>query len=124
MTHHDIETYLRSHKPQVQEDPAFLLEAQRRMRAVDGIKAEVDRQHRRGRTALICALLLGMIAGAGATAILWFFPSASEAAGSRFLDGLSAFIGRWRYFLMLPTAGCAIALGILLGGRRKDLLHF
>lgn len=124
MTHHDIETYLRSHKPQVQEDPAFLLEAQRRMRAVDGIKAEVDRQRRRGRTALICALLFGMIAGAGATAFLWILPSASEVAGSRFLDGLSAFIGRWRYFLMLPTAGCAIALGILLGGRRKDLLHF
>ena len=40
----DIEDFLRENKPQVKEDPTFILEAQRRMEQVEGIKAEVDRQ--------------------------------------------------------------------------------
>ena len=49
----DIEDFLRDNKPQVKEDPTFILEAQRRMEQVDGIKAEVDRQRTRGRVALL-----------------------------------------------------------------------
>ena len=42
----DLEQYLKDHKPVVKDDPTFLLEAQRRMDAVSGIKGEVDRQRR------------------------------------------------------------------------------
>lgn len=103
----DIEEYLSSHKPQVREDPVFLLEAQRRMRAVDGIKSEVDRQRRHGRTALVCALLSGLVAGAAGITLLRFFPA------------VFGVLAPWkRHGLMLLAAGCAIALGILCGTRR------
>ena len=58
----DIEDFLRENKPQVKEDPTFILEAQRRMEQVEGIKAEVDRQRSRGRVALIIALCAGLAA--------------------------------------------------------------
>ena len=35
-----IEDFLRENKPQVKEDPTFILEAQRRMVQVEGIKAQ------------------------------------------------------------------------------------
>lgn len=105
----DIEEYLRSHRPQVPDDPAFLLEAQRRMRAVNGIKAEVDRQRRRGRTVLICVLLFGLAAGAAAIALLRLFPA------------VFGMLAPWkRHGLLLLPAGCAIALGILCGTRRTQ----
>ena len=38
----DIDSFLRENKPKVKENTAFLLEVQQKMRAVDGIKTEVD----------------------------------------------------------------------------------
>ena len=52
MKNTDIESLLRENKPHVKDNPTFLLEVQHKMRAVDGIKSEVDRQRRYGRQAL------------------------------------------------------------------------
>ena len=64
MKNNDIESILRDRKPQVKENPTFLLEVQQKMRAVEGIKNEVDRQRRYGRSSVIVALVLGLIVGA------------------------------------------------------------
>ena len=40
----EIDEFLRENKPEVKDDPTFLLETRRRMEVVEGIKAEVDRQ--------------------------------------------------------------------------------
>ena len=47
----EIDEFLRANKPAVHDDPTFLLETRRRLEAVEGIKAEVDRQRSRGRLA-------------------------------------------------------------------------
>ena len=93
----DIEDFLRENKPQVKEDPTFILQAQRRMEQVEGIKAEVDRQSHRGRIALIAALVTGLVIGIAATAIAFLYPVHPESVG----DGL------WqsaRLFLQLNSA--------------------
>ena len=66
MKNTDIESLLRDSRPQVQDNPAFLLEVQQKMRAVEGIKKEVDRQRRSGRRALALALTCGLILGGAA----------------------------------------------------------
>ena len=57
----DIESILRDNRPQLQDNPTFLLEVEQKMRAVEGIKNEVDRQRRYGRTAVIIACCLPII---------------------------------------------------------------
>lgn len=60
----DIESFLRNNKPQVKDNPTFLLEVQQKMREVDGIKKEVDKQRRLGHHAILiaaaCAIALGV----------------------------------------------------------------
>ena len=65
----EIDEFLRANKPAVHDDPTFLLETRRRLEAVEGIKAEVDRQRSRGRLALVFALAIGLAVGVLATAI-------------------------------------------------------
>ena len=59
----EIDEFLRGNKPAVKDDPTFLLETRRRLEAVEGIKAEVDRQRSRGRLALVYALAIGLAIG-------------------------------------------------------------
>ncbi len=56
----EIEDFLRENRPITKDDPTFILETQRRMEQVEGIKGEVDRQRRHGRVALILALAVGL----------------------------------------------------------------
>ena len=56
----EIEDFLRENRPITKDDPTFILETQRRMEQVEGIKGEVDRQRRHGRVALILALAAGL----------------------------------------------------------------
>ena len=72
MNNNDIESILRDSKPQVKDNPAFQLELQQKMRAVEGIKNEVDR----------------------------------------------VFMESYKQYLLLPVAGCAIALGMILGRQK------
>lgn len=116
----DLEQYLKDNRPVVKDDPTFILETQRRMEAVEGIKGEVDRQRRHGRRALIVALFAGLVIGAAVTAIAFFYPASSDTLGQGSLQQILAFLQSNRKVLMLPTALLAIALALVLFKGRKD----
>ena len=119
----ELEQYLKDHKPVVKDDPTFLLEAQRRMEQMAGIKGEVDRQRRHGRWALVIALCAGLILGVAVSAVAFFFPVNSESMGQGILDSLRLFLQDYREYLLLPTALLAIALALVLfRGRRGTVL--
>lgn len=117
----DLEEFLRENKPQVKDDPTFLLEAQHRMEQVEGIKAEVDRQHRRGRRALVMALVAGLIAGMLATALAFLYPVDVESVEEGLWQSIRLFLQNYRQYLLLPVALLAIALGVVLA--RKPVLQ-
>lgn len=118
----DIESFLRENKPQVEDNPLFILEVQQKMRAVDGIKAEVDRQRRYGRMALVAALVFGLMAGALAVSLAYLYPVDTETIADNIIISIKHILDPWKHYLLLPTAGCAITLGIVLGGRKQNSL--
>lgn len=120
MKNKDIESILRDSRPQVQDNPAFLLEVQQKMRAVEGIKNEVDRQRRYGRAALILALVSGLILGAVAMSLTYLFPIDTAVISDGILSDIRVFLESYRQYLLLPIAGCAISLGVIFG-RQKNL---
>ena len=117
----DIESILRDSRPQVQDNPAFLLEVQQKMRAVEGIKNEVDRQRRYGRNALILTLVSGLLLGAVAMSFAYLYPIDTTAISEDILSDIRIFLESYRQYLILPIAGCAISLGIILGRELKTI---
>ena len=115
----EIDEFLRENKPAVKEDPTFLLETRRRMEAVEGIKAEVDRQRSRGRLALVWALAIGLAVGVFATAIAFLYPVDATTVGEGVWDSIHLFLATWKQYLLLPVAALAVLLGIVLskGGK-------
>lgn len=109
----DIESILRDSRPQVQDNPAFLLEVQQKMRAVEGIKNEVDMQRRYGRTALILALVSGLIVGALAISLAYLYPIDPTAISDGVLSDIRVFLESYKWYFLLPIAGCAISLGVI-----------
>ena len=115
----EIEDFLRENKPVVKDNPTFILEARRRMEAVEGIKAEVDRQRCYGRLALIITLMAGLSLGVAATAIAFLYPIDAESVGKGVLDSIRLFLTTWKQYLLLPVALLAIALSmVLISGKR------
>jgi hypothetical protein len=110
----EIEDFLRENKPRVKNDPAFILEAQRRMESVEGIKSEVDRQHRRGRVALVVALAAGLAVGVLVTALAFLYPVDPESMADGFWDSARLFVQTWKMYLMVLVAVLAVALGLVL----------
>lgn len=121
MKYNDIESILRDSKPKVKDNPAFLLEVQQKMRAVEGIKNEVDRQRQYWRSALVISLVSGLVAGALAISVAYLYPIAPSAINDSIISDIRVFMESYRQYLFLPIAGCAIALG-LLTGRRKSFI--
>ena len=119
MNDQQIEAFLRNNRPEVKDDPTFLLETQRRMRDVEGIKSEVDRQRHHGRLAVILALAVGLALGAFAAALAFFYPVDLTTVGDGTLDSIRVFLDTWKNYLLLPVAGCIVALTLLLT-RSKD----
>ena len=117
----DLEEFLRENKPQVKEDPTFILETQHRMEQVEGIKAEVDRQHCRGRLALIIALVGGLVIGVLATTLAILYPIDVESVGEGLWQSVRLFLQNYRQYLLLPVALLSIALGVVLS--RKPVLQ-
>ena len=109
----DIESILRDSRPQVRENPAFLLEVQQKMCAVEGIKNEVDRQRRYGRAALIMTLFLGLIFGAAAMSLAYLYPIDTTAISDGVLSDIRVFLESYKWYRLLPIAGCAISLGVI-----------
>ena len=84
-----IDEFLRQQRPQVQDDPAFLLKVQQKMRAVEDIKAEVDRQRKTGRWAIAAALVFGLLLGTLATLAAYCLPQVLAGSLPQVLaDGL------------------------------------
>ena len=118
MKNTDIESLLRDSRPQVQDNPAFLLEVQQKMRAVEGIKKEVDRQRRSGRSAQAMALACGLILGGATVYLACLYPVEITAISEGILSSARRFFESYKQYLMLPIAGCGIALGIILGRQK------
>ena len=117
---HDIESYLRNNKPQVKDNPAFLLEVQQKMNAVEGIKTVVDRQRTYGRTAMISALILGVLAGAAATLLIYLYPVNTGTVSGGITKEFQLFIETYKELFMITTAVCATALGLIFGRSKKS----
>ncbi|MBR5199553.1 MAG: hypothetical protein IKW20_06960 [Bacteroidales bacterium] len=124
MKNMDIDSFLRDNKPQVKEDPAFLLEVQQKMRAVEGIKTEVDRQRRHGRIAVITALTAGLICGIIVTLLAYLYPIDPESVSEGVISSIRTFIGTWKHFLLVPVIGCAIALWFAIDSPKSASSRF
>ena len=123
MKNTDIDSFLRSNKPQVKDDPAFLLEVQQKMQAVEGIKSEVDRQQRHGRLALIAALVVGLVCGIAVTLLAYLYPINPEQIGEDIISNIRVFIDTWKYYLLIPVIGCAAALWFTLDSPKNASSH-
>lgn len=122
MNENQIEQFLRENKPQVKDNPTFLLDTQQKMRQVEGIKTEVDRQRGYGRRVVIVTLIVGMFVGAIAMAIAYLYPVNPSTMGEGLWGSVRIFLDAWKAYLMMPVAVCAIVLGIIFGlGKRQDV---
>lgn len=107
----------------VKDDPAFILRTLRNMEQVEGIKGEVDRQRHHGRTAVLAAFGIGLIAGLFVTTAMALFPEASAALSRTLRDALDAIPYSWKLFIT-ASAILAVALGLILPlDRRGQLLN-
>lgn len=115
----NIEEFLRSNKPQLKDDPTFLLETNRRLKQVEGIKAEVDRQRTHGRMALIVALLLGIVIGATAVIIGYICPVDLNKLNQGALAGIIVFLTTWKEYFLILAAALSVSLSYILSRTRK-----
>lgn len=117
----NIEEFLRSNRPQVKDDPTFLLETQRRMKQVEGIKAEVDRQRSHGRVTLIVTLIIGIVIGVVATFIGYVCPfNLDTEAGA--MASIILFLTTWKQYFFILLAALSVSLALLLSRTRHARL--
>lgn len=109
----DIDSFLRENKPKVKENTAFLLELQQKMRAVDGIKTEVDRQRKHYRSIHVLTLATGLVMGASAISLAYLYPLNLDILSNGFISEISIFLDTWKHYLLLPIAACATGLGLI-----------
>lgn len=119
MSDKNIEEFLRNGGPEVKDDPTFILRTLRNMERVEGIKEEVDRQRRHGRTAVLAALGIGMIAGLFMAAAAFLFPGAMEALSQTLRDALDTIPYSWRLFLT-TIAILAVTLSLVVPPRHRS----
>ena len=115
----DIEDFLRENKPAVKDNPAFILETRRRLEAVDGIKAEVDRQRSHGRVALIIALVTGLAAGVLAASLAYLYPVDTQSVGDGLWQSIRIFLQTWKQYVIYSVAVLALVLGLVLSTGQK-----
>lgn len=113
MSEKNLDQFLRENKPSVPDDPTFLLETRRRLSAVEGLKNEVDRQHRSGRFVLLLTFLTGLAVGALVMAFFYLYPAELAEIENGILAGLHRFLEGQKYLMLLPVA-ISIPLGLLL----------
>ena len=110
----EIEDFLRENKPEIKKDPTFILETMHRMEQVEGIKAEVDRQRKHGRKALIIALAAGLVIGSIATAIAFLYPVDAATVSHGLWESTRQFLTAYRFYLSVGVAVLAISLYTLV----------
>lgn len=114
MKKNDIESFLRENKPHVKDDPTFLLEVQRKMQSIEGLKVEVDRQRKLGRITLVTTLITGVFVGALGVLIAVLYPIDPETINSGVISDIRIFLDTYKQHLILPIAICASSLGVIL----------
>ena len=122
MKNTDIESLLRENKPQVKDNPTFLLEVQQKMRAVDGIKSEVDRQRRYGHQALVIALVAGLILGGIVATLAYLYPIAPDSIGESLITDIKMVLDPWKHYVLIFMAICAITLGVIFSSKKGNIV--
>ena len=123
----DIEQILRDNAPEIPDEGQFMIETAARLKAVEGIKSEVDHSHRRGRIAMIIALASGIALGSIAVLLILnpvdvstLLPEDS-AAGIPFVDKmLAAARSNVKGIAIILVAATALALGLTTLTRRQE----
>ena len=115
----DIESFLRENRPQVKDNPTFLLEVQRKMREVEGIKSEVDRQRKYGRIALVVTLVFGLLLGA-LTMLLAYLVPVDELIDTDIFASIRLGVEPIKEYLIVPLVACAVALLAVLYMSRQN----
>lgn len=118
----DIEQYLRENKPEMPEEGQFLIETNARLSHVEGIKRCVDEDRHRGRTALVIALAAGFVLGCVATFLVLFYPAPHMEVPPGAFDKIIASLQEWKEVFIALIALCAIALGVVFMGRKREAL--
>ena len=122
MKNTDIESLLRESKPQVKENPTFLLEVQQKMHAVDGIKSEVDRQRRYGHQALVITLVAGLILGGIVATLAYLYPINPELLGESLIADIKMALDPWKHYVLIFMAICAITLGVIFSSKKGNIV--
>ena len=115
----DIESFLRENRPQVKDNPTFLLEVQRKMREVEGIKSEVDRQRKYGRIALVVTLVFGLLLGA-LTMLLTYLIPVDELVDIDVFASIRLYLEPIKEYLIVPLIACIVALLAVLYTSRQN----
>ena len=123
MKNTDIESLLRENKPQVKDNPTFLLEVQQKMHAVDGIKSEVDRQRRYGHQALVIALVAGLVLGSIVAMLAYLYPINPEMLGESLIADIKMALDPWKHHVLIFMAICAITLGVIYSVRKENTIR-
>ena len=123
MKNTDIEYLLRENKPQVSDNPTFLLEVQQKMRAVDGIKSEVDRQRRYGHKALVITLVAGLILGGIVATLAYLYPINPEMLGESLIADIKMALDPWKHYILIFMSICAITLGVIYSVRKENTIR-
>ena len=123
MKNTDIESLLRENKPQVKDNPTFLLEVQQKMHAVDGIKSEVDRQRRYGHQALVIALAAGLVLGGIVATMVYLYPINPEMLGESLIADIKMALDPWKHYVLIFMAICAITLGEIYSVRKENTIR-
>lgn len=105
MNDNDLNILLKTNKPVVKDDPAFMLKARQRMNAVEGIKNEVDRQRKHGLIVLSVTLLIGLAAGILIAVFILLAP----------IDSIRALIGEWKLYIEVGVSIVFTLIAIYLG---------
>ena len=115
----DIESFMRENRPQVKDNPTFLLEVQRKMREVEGIKSEVDRQRKYGRIALVVTLVFGLLLGA-LTMLLAYLVPVDELIDTDIFASIRLGVEPIKEYLIVPLIACIVALLAVLYTSRQN----
>ena len=120
MKDNQLDELLRDARPVVKDDPAFLMETRRRLEQVEGIKQEVDRQHKNWRIILIVTMVAGLVLGMAAMALIFLFPEQIQGFQDGFLASVRDFLFKWRQFIVFGVAALAIGLALVLSNGKKN----
>ena len=116
----NIDEFLRKNKPMVKDDPAFTLNVQRKLDAVEGIKNEIDRQRRHGRSVILVTLFIGAATGIMVTIIVMLFPLGNIK--SRLADILAS-LAPWKPYIAIAAAIAVSLLSIYLGDNSPLIIN-